>query len=120
MFEKLLSHFALSHSKDDMNDQVLRQACPKSPETTPETKNQTCTLLDKALTYRKQHTETWEARERGRDEEFLETYGIYQEDPFLAAYYKKQDERVRKKKKDQAKRKLEVRRCSMKLPPYFC
>jgi len=88
--------------------QEIQQAISDSSS---DTEKQLSTLLDKALTYRKQNTETWEARERDREEQCLETYGLYQEDPFLAAYYKKQDEKERRKKKDLAKRKREVKIC---------
>ena len=106
MFEKLLSKFASDQSK---NMSLELEPVPEVVyDNSSDTEKELSTLLDKALAYRKQNTETWEAKERDREEQFLEMYGIYQEDPFLAAYYKKQDEKERRKKKDQAKRKLEV------------
>ena len=66
------------------------------------------TLLEKAMTFRKQNSATWKAREKDRENTFLETVGIYEQDPFLDDYYKKQDEKLEKKKKLEAKKKLEV------------
>ena len=82
-----------------------RKPCEPMPE---ESEKSMTTLLDKALSYREQHSECWQAREKDREITFMETFGVYQEDPFLKAYYKKQDAKVQKKKKEHAKRKLEV------------
>ena len=81
---------------------------PYHPPPKIEEKNDSSTLLDKALAYRQQNSKSWEAREKDREITFMETFGDLQEDPFLADYYKKQDEKIKRKKEGAAKRKLEV------------
>ena len=47
------------------------------------------TLLEQALSYRQENPEKWQQSQVDRVRQVEESYGIYQEDPFIEAYYKR-------------------------------
>ena len=66
------------------------------------------TLLQKALQYREQFPEKWNAQQKLRDKRIKESLGIFETDPFLESYYKKLDEVKKESEKLKKLRQLEV------------
>ena len=67
------------------------------------------TLLHQALTYRQQNPEKWQQSQLESMERLKESYGIYEESPFIEAYYKRQEELIHKTKKMEEIRKTLVK-----------
>ncbi|XP_076817883.1 uncharacterized protein LOC143463307 [Clavelina lepadiformis] len=65
------------------------------------------TLLQKALQYREQFPEKWNAQQKLRDKRIKESLGIFETDPFLESYYKKLDEVKKESEKLKKLRQLE-------------
>ena len=68
---------------------TLDQVHEQKDDNGEEMKQQKATLLEQALAYRQEHPEQWFQRQIDGVKRVQESYGIYDEDPFIESYYKR-------------------------------